>query len=338
MTETQLMERKKRTPVAELEFIGCYPVRLSATEIESPEWEGRRIEYWHAATETAWLAQEPATLYHEVPSRRLPALVERICLVRGSAARCLGSSDLRIREPDGSLGDLMQADEAVYLHPTRSRMPQGVAFFVGEDDPPDVVLEVDNTTDVRRGKLIAYGEWGFPEIWVETPDEGSPSRPRSLRPRLTIYLLDDGRYREAFESRAFPGWRTEEIHRALNEPELSPATDQALWRVGRALGKREGTHPEDDQLGRRLERRGRARGLADGRARGALEERAAMAGAILRHRGVEVPPDFPADLSADDRAVLDAASSDDLVAAGSRATSLADFLARLREQPVVKPA
>ena len=86
-------------------------------------------------------------------------------------------------------------------------MPQGVALIVGEDDPPDVVLEVDNTTDIRRGKLIAYGEWGFPEVWVETPDEGSPSRPRSLRPRVTIYVLQDGRYLESPASRAFPGWQ-----------------------------------------------------------------------------------------------------------------------------------
>ncbi len=326
----KVIERKQRTPVSALEFIGCDPIRVTAAEIEGPEWEGRRVEYWHAGSETAWMAREAASPYHEVPSRRLSALVERICQARGSAARCFGSSDLRIREEDGSLGDLMQADEAVYLHPGKARLPRGAAMIVGRDDPPDVVLEVDNTTDVRRGKLIAYAEWGFPEIWVETPDEGSPSRPRALRPRLALYVLEDGRYRESAESRAFPGWRAEEIHRALNEPELSLATDRALWRVGRTLGEREGAVPEDDPLLRRVDRRGHARGLAEGRARGALEERAAMAAAILRHRGVDVPPGFPTGLPADDRAVLAAASSDDLVAAGARATSLADFLARLR--------
>ena len=305
-----------------LEFIGCDPVRVSAAEIEAPEWEGRRVEYWHAATETAWMAREAASPYHEVPSRRLAALVERICQARGSAARCFGSSDLRIRREDGSLGDLMQPDEAVYLHPGRSRMPQGVALIVGENDPPDVVLEVDNTTDIRRGKLIAYREWGFPEVWVETPDEGSPSRPRSLRPRVTIYVLENGNYLESPASRAFPGWRAEEIHRALNEPELSPDTDLVLWRVGRALGEAGGTVPEDDPLVRRVERRGHARG--------ALAERGAMAAAILRHRGVEVPSDFPAGLTRDDREVLARATPDDLVAAASTAPGLADFLSRLR--------
>lgn len=316
--------------MSELEFTGCDPVRVSAAEIEAPEWEGRRVEYWHAATETAWMAREAASPYHEVPSRRLPALVERICQARGSAARCFGSSDLRIRREDGSLGDLMQPDEAVYLHPGRARMPRGIALIVGDDDPPDIVLEVDNTTDIRRGKLIAYAEWGFPEVWVETPDEGSPSRPRSLRPRVTIYVLGDGRYAVSPESRAFPGWRAEEIHRALNEPELSPATDLILWRVGRALGETEGTVPEDDPLVRRVDRRGRERGLAEGRVRGAREERAAMAAAILRHRGVAVPPDFPAGLSLDDGDALVRAAPDDLVDAASAAANLADFLARLR--------
>ena len=167
-------ERSRRTPVSALEFVGCLPVRVSRNEIEGPEWEGRRVEHWHAATGTAWIAREPASPYHERPSRRLSALVERICLARGSDAACFGGMDLRVRQEDGTLGDFMQADETVYLHPSRSKLPQGIALMVGEDAYPDVVLEVDNTTDVRRGKLVAYAEWGFPEVWVEVPDRASP--------------------------------------------------------------------------------------------------------------------------------------------------------------------
>ena len=36
-------------------------------------------------------------------------------------------------------------------------------MVVGEHDFPDVVLEVDRTTDVRRWKLGMYESWGFPE-------------------------------------------------------------------------------------------------------------------------------------------------------------------------------
>ena len=59
----------------------------------------------------------------------------------------------------------MQADESVYLHPARAK-PGPAAMVVGEDDFPDVVLEVDHTTDARRGKLALYEDWGFPEVWV----------------------------------------------------------------------------------------------------------------------------------------------------------------------------
>ena len=121
----------------------------------------------------------------------------------------------------------------------------GNAIEVGTDALPDVVLEVDNTTDVRRGKLRLYDSWGFPEVWVEVPDQPAPSRPGSLRPGLTIYLTESGGLRPVAASRALPGWTAEEIHRALNEPELSETTAAVLKRVGRALGAAEGTGPDD---------------------------------------------------------------------------------------------
>ena len=95
--------------------------------------------------------------------------------------------------------------------PTR---PAGPAIEVGSDTLPDVVLEVDNTTDVRRGKLALYESWGFPEVWVEVPEQSSPSRPAGLHPGLTIHLLEGGGFRTAPGSRAFPGWTAQEIHRA----------------------------------------------------------------------------------------------------------------------------
>ena len=56
------------------------------------------------------------------------------------------------------------------LQPART-IPHGNDIEVGTDALPDVVLEVDNTTDVRRGKLGLYESWGFREVWVEVPDE-----------------------------------------------------------------------------------------------------------------------------------------------------------------------
>ena len=239
------------------EFPGCTPVHLPRADLKDSD---QRLEYWDGRTETAWIC-EPASPYHERRSRRLIALVERIALVRGARIENYGSMDLRQRDSPYSI---MQADESVYLHPGRARLPGPQAMVLGVDDFPDVVLEVDHTTDVRRGKLGLYEEWGFPEIWVEVPDQTAPSRPRGRRPGLTIYLLQDGAYRTAPESRAFPGWTAEEIHTALNEPSaLSARTTAVLERVGAVLGEREGTGPDDDPLLRSQRRREFEHGRVD---------------------------------------------------------------------------
>ena len=86
--------------------------------------------------------------------------------------------DLLLRDERGEPRRIMQADESVYLHPAHARLPGPAAMVVVEDDFPDVVLEVDHSTDARRGKLALYESWGFPEVWVDVPDAPSPSRPR----------------------------------------------------------------------------------------------------------------------------------------------------------------
>ena len=225
------------------EFPGCRPVRIPRTEIADSE---RRIEYWDAATEIAMVC-EPISTYHEIPGQRLAGLLKTIAHLRGSPIETFGAADLLVRDIHGDHLRILEADQTVYLHPRETR-PWGAAIQVGSDALPDVVLEVDNTTDVRRGKLAIYESWGFPEVWVEVPDTPSPSRPAGLRPGLTIHALDDRRFRTEPSSRAFPGWTAQEIHRALNEAELSDATMAALRRVARTLGAAEGTGPDDDPL------------------------------------------------------------------------------------------
>ena len=176
--------------------------------------------------------------------------------------------DLLLRNERGEKWRIMQADQSVYLHPGRARLPVD-AMEIGEHDYPDVVLEVDHTTDVRRGKLGLYETWGFPEIWVDTPESGyAAKRPAGLSPGVTIYLLEGGMYRPAVCSRAFPGWTAAEIHKAFNEETLSPETSRVLRRVGRALGAREGTGPDDTPWLRMERHESRVEGYAEGRAEG----------------------------------------------------------------------
>ena len=177
-----------------------------------------------------------AHFQHEGPSRQLVQMATRFEIVRGSRIACFGSADLVRLDAAGRKRWLMQADEVLYLHPDRVRL-QGPAIDVDADPLPDVVLEVDHTTDVRRRKLGIYKESGFPEIWVLVPWEASVRAPG-----LAIHVRhgEDG-YREEASSRAFPGWKAEEIHRALTEAPLSEAAWRALERTALAMGAREGT-------------------------------------------------------------------------------------------------
>ena len=250
--------KARRQPASSTpEFPGCLPVTITREDIAT--WEGR-FEYWDGDTETAWVVSEPTSATHEQPGTRLAGLSHVIAGVRGAPIECYGTMDLLLRNERGEKWRIMQADQSVYLHPWRARLPTD-AMEIGRHARPDVVLEVDHTTDVRRGKLGLYEAWGFPEVWVDVPGAGyAVRRPAGLSPGLTIHLLEDGGYRSAAQSRAFPGWSAAEVHTALNEEALSVETSRALRRVGRALGTRAGTGPDDTPWLRMERQESRAEG------------------------------------------------------------------------------
>lgn len=93
---------------------------------------------------------EPTTRFHEHPSQRLARLAERIAATRGSPIETFGTTDLMRYDPPGERKVLMQADQILYLHPleydvwTRD-------VDIGSSERPEVVLEVDYSTDVGGG-------------------------------------------------------------------------------------------------------------------------------------------------------------------------------------------
>ena len=230
--------------------------------------------------------------------------------------------DLLVRDEFGKPRRIMQADQTVYLYPARAELLGSSAIVVGKHSYPDVVLEVDHTTDVRRGKLKLYEAWGFPEVWVEVPDHTAPSRPRGRLPGLTIHLLEGGAYRESPVSRAFPDWRARAIHEALGEIEPSGWTHATLKRLGRTLGARDGTGPDADPLLRSF--RGESR--EEGHAAGVEEGRARTVRQILLSRGLEVSAGFPADAPG-----FAESPEAEAVAAALTCDSERDFLARIRK-------
>ena len=154
------------------------------------------------------------------------------------------------------------------------------------------------------------------------------------------------------ESLAFPGWKAVAIHQAMNESGRSVRTNRILEGLGRGMGEREGTGPDDDALMRSLRgqsraeglaegkaegekkgrtkglaegrRQGRAEGLAEGERKGRADTLAKMARRMLRSRGVEVSEGFLADPAF-------ATSSEDAVFEAALACAdEAQFLAALR--------
>ncbi|MYE23946.1 MAG: hypothetical protein F4Y01_08395 [Gammaproteobacteria bacterium] len=248
------------------DFPGCDPVPMSWDDVLAAE--GGRIWYWDGDTQTAWVVRD-GSADHEVQGSRLASLMTRIALERGTDIHCFGSVYLMLRQPDGRTRRMMAPDQAVFLRPREPGRGDGIAL--GRDRLPDVVFETDHTTDVQRRKLGIYEQWGFPELWVDVPDAGTPSRPSGLGAGLTIHILEDGKYRRAPKSRAMPGWSAEAIHVALNEPSLSRETMAELARVGRELGASEGTTPEDDLQIRGHRRDAHRVGLRQGRTMGLRE-------------------------------------------------------------------
>ena len=300
------------------EFPGCRPVRITRDAIADHE---SRIEYWDEATETAWVACEPNTVHHEGPGQVLSGLLTRIegpgqvlsglltriAAIRGAPILTLGAADLLLRNARGERQRILQGDQMVFLDPVETR-PRGAAVEVGADHLPDVVLEVDYSTDVRRGKLGLYQAWGFPEVWVEVPEGGAPRR----RPGLTIHRRSAEGYRSVSASVALPGWTAAEIHAAFNEAELSEATCAVLERVGRALGEARGTGPDDDLWLGPQRREARAEGYME------------IVRAILRNRGLAVSERLAARVAGEDPDVL--------VAAALACRDEADLLARPNER------
>ena len=316
--------RPSYPPPSEPDLPGCRPIPLARCDLDT--WEGR-LEYWDGDTETAWVC-EPVGIGHEQPAERIVELCTQIALARGTRIGCYGTTDLELRDEHGERRKILQADQCVYLYPGHARLPEDGGIVVGEHDLPDVILEVDLTTDVRRWKLGMYESWGFPEVWVEVPRRWTRSRARGRSPGLTIHVLDGGRYRESEESRAFPGWQAMAIHDALNEAEPTGWTHARLKGVGRRLGERDGSGPDDHPFLRSFRDEGRAEGKVEGKAEGFEEGRAKTIRQFVLARGIAVSARFPADVPG-----FAAAPEEASVAAALRCDSEQDFRARIGGGP-----
>ena len=80
-------------------------------------------------------------------------LADRIVPIDGPAATT----------PAASPGVSCRPASRCTCNPAQARLPGPRPWWWARTTSPDVVLEVDHTTDVHRGKLALYESWGFPE-------------------------------------------------------------------------------------------------------------------------------------------------------------------------------
>ncbi len=306
-----------------LEFPGCLAYQMSLSELE--EYEGR-YEYWYGPTETLIVvADEPSVSGdHELPAPYLMQLVQQIAEECGAHFVPFGTVGIWGANEEGIPRISLRPDQCLYLRPQAARLPDKEGLKLGTHTLPDVVLEVDHTTDIRRGKLRQYELWGFPEVWVEVPEAYTPSR-RAGKPQLTIYVLEGGRYRQAEASRALAGWTAAEIHRALNERlGWSAETIAALLRVAGALTARWGTAGPEGTPRLRMHREA---GYAAGREEGREEGKRAL---LCQQAALRFSEDVAEDLAS----LLAALTGEDLTHVGAwivTSHSGDELLRRVRE-------
>ena len=330
---------------SDLEFLDCDPVPVNYEQYILLRDAKRRIELWDRGAGTAWELRDGPTGQHEWPICQLKEMMVLMAAVRGIPVPCFGDRGLAVLDEDDLRLRVLHPDQSVYIN-------RPVNYDHHRDIPvqrvgwPDIVMEVDYSTNTRGGKIDLYEDMGVPELWIEVPElwvadyidaklrpDGRPPRhAHGHPPGLSIFLLEGGRYREYSASRALLGWKAEEIHDGLNDLDgLSPRHCEVLADLGRRFGERTGTGPDDHPLMRMMRQQsrdeGRAAGRAEGHAAGRAEGQAEMVRQVLQRRGIVPSSTFAADIAnfanlpAD--ALLDAAMACD---------SERDFHARLQRR------
>jgi Uma2 family endonuclease len=168
--------------------------------------EGRRrlrITYHHGEMEITSRLQD-----HErgkkLVGRMIDALIEELNIPRMSC----GSTTFK----DELLDCGLEPDECYYIH--HEAEVRGRKVKLGEDPPPDLVVEVDIIRSVIK-RFPIYAALGFPEIWQYVGSD------------IVIHLLQaDGRYMASQHSAALPAVP---IHRLVAQLKSADQTDETTW-------------------------------------------------------------------------------------------------------------
>ena len=159
---------------------------------------GVRMSYWNGTLEL----MSPEYI-HDKTKIRLARLVTAVVEELDIASACAGSTTFQLPGEGEKKGAAKEPDSCFYIKNERViRDKDDIELPV--DPPPDLAIEVDNTTD-SAGKLPIYAALGVPEVWrydVQTkelvfdrlqPDDTYASVARSeCLPMLTPALVQEG--------------------------------------------------------------------------------------------------------------------------------------------------
>jgi Uma2 family endonuclease len=138
---------------------------------------------------------------HERPTEVLSDIVKTLLKAKGQRYEPFGSTTFR---REGGAG--VEPDACFYIQNYQQMISR--RRLLPDDPPPDLAIETDVTS---KTVIDAYRTIGVPEVWVY--ESG----------KLTIYLLQDGKYSSSITSPNFPG---------LPLTEWIPATVDRVWQVG----------------------------------------------------------------------------------------------------------
>lgn len=133
---------------------------------------------------------------HEWWKRRMSLLLTWYCIEREIGM--IGAGSTTFRRVDVRKG--AEPDECFYIQNVE-KMRGKRDLDLTRDPPPDLVLEVDITTDSLE-RMPIYAALGVPEVWVYDDES------------IRLYRLDSKKhYKLSKKSRALPGLPVAELHR-----------------------------------------------------------------------------------------------------------------------------
>jgi Uma2 family endonuclease len=136
---------------------------------------------------------------HERDKETLTAMVRILAKAYGLRAQAAGSTTFSSKQL--SLG--AEPDSCFYLQ-NAVRVIGKDTIDLSKDPPPDLVIELDETSD-SRGKIDTYAQFGVPEFWRY--DGG----------KIEIHVLSGNQYRPSSQSLAFPAMQAVELATFLEQ-------------------------------------------------------------------------------------------------------------------------